>query len=165
MAYQNFVREVCVRSKKRKVTGSTVIDSAQDVARLCRDLEAETQEHFVVLCLDPRFVVTSRQTVSIGTIDSALAHPREVFRHAVMEGAYAIVLVHNHPTGDPTPSEPDIGVTQRMCEAGALLDIEVHDHVIVSDGGYFSFKEEAEKRNRLKMSPEEMLARLLAGGR
>jgi DNA repair protein RadC len=162
MAYSNYVREVAIKSTKRRVSGSTQINSAADIARVCRDLEAETQEHFVVLCLDTQFVVTSRQTISIGTISEAMAHPREVFRAAVMQGAYAIVIVHNHPAGNPQPSEADIGVTQRMCEAGELLGIEVYDHVVIGAGQYFSFKEESKRRETMKyMSPEELLAQLL----
>lgn len=165
MAYSNYVREVAIKSTKRRVAGSTQINSAADIARVCRDLEAETQEHFVVLCLDTQGVVTSRQTISIGTISEALAHPREVFRAAIMQGAYAIAIVHNHPAGNPTPSEADINVTQRMCEAGELLGIEVYDHVVIGAGQYFSFKEEAAKRAQRHMSPEELLAQLLGGRR
>jgi DNA repair protein RadC len=170
MAYSNFVREVAIRSTKRRVTGSTQINSAADIARLCRDLEAETQEHFVVLCLDTQYAVTSRQTVSIGTVSETMVHPREVFRAAIMQGAYAIALVHNHPSGSTAPSEPDLGVTQRMCEAGELLGIEVYDHVIVGAGEYFSFKEESKRRSEAKYPPppkvfEELIVQLLGGCR
>lgn len=161
MAYQNYVREVAIRSTKRRVAGSTQINSAADIARVCRDLEAETQEHFVVLCLDTQGVVTSRQTIAIGTISEAVAHPREVFRAAIMQGAYAIALVHNHPAGNPTPSEADMAVTDRMIQAGDLLGIEVYDHVIIGAGEYFSFKEESKRRDAKYMSPEELLMQLL----
>ena len=79
-----------------------------------------------------------------------MIHPREVFKYAVKYSAYSIILVHNHPSGDPQPSEQDIDVTQRFKEAGELLRIEVLDHVIIADEKYLSIKEYSKKKTRLK---------------
>ena len=81
----------------------------------------------------------------MGTLTASLVHPREVFRDAIRSAAAAIVLVHNHPSGDPSPSAEDRSVTERLRSAGALLGIRVLDHVIVADSGYFSFREAGEQ--------------------
>lgn len=79
--------------------------------------------------------------VSVGTLTASLVHPREVFREAIRNAAAALLLVHHHPSGDPSPSAEDRSVTDRLVAAGCLLGIRVVDHVIVADGGYFSFQE------------------------
>jgi DNA repair protein RadC len=79
--------------------------------------------------------------VSVGTLTASLVHPREVFREAIRSAAAAILLVHNHPSGDPAPSEDDRSVTRRLQAAGELVGIRVLDHVIVSEGGFYSFRE------------------------
>ena len=81
------------------------------------------------------------EIVSIGTLDASLVHPREVFRTAAMHRAAAIVLFHNHPSGDPTPSHDDVALTARLQQAGTLMGIEVVDHVILADTRYCSFQE------------------------
>jgi DNA repair protein RadC len=91
--------------------------------------------------LDARNKLITKETISIGTINSSLVHPREVFEPAIRELAVAIILVHNHPSGDPTPSEDDIALTKRLIEAGKILGIEVTDHIIIGKNKYFSFKE------------------------
>jgi len=103
-----------------------------------RDLQRES---FQVLLLDGRHRLIAIEEVSLGTLTASLVHPREVFREAIRHAAAAIVLVHNHPSGDPTPSLEDRSVTGRLSSAGRLLGIQVLDHVIVSEGGYFSFQE------------------------
>jgi DNA repair protein RadC len=98
-------------------------------------------ECFVVLLLNTRRRVKGHHLVSIGTLDTILVTPREVFRTAVMLGAAAVVLLHNHPSGDPTPSEADIKVTRDLIRAGQLLKIEVLDHVIVGANQHTSLKQ------------------------
>lgn len=98
-------------------------------------------ECVAVLLLTTRLRVKGHQIVSIGMLNEAMAHPREVFRVAVMGAAYGILLMHNHPSGEVTPSEADRLITKRICEAGNILRIEVHDHVIVGHQRYFSFRE------------------------
>jgi DNA repair protein RadC len=91
------------------------------------------KEHFVVVFLNTRRRVTGHSLVSIGQLDQCLASPREVFRPAIVAAAQAIVLVHNHPSGDPTPSEADIRITRDLIRAGQLLKIEIIDHVIAGE--------------------------------
>ena len=98
-------------------------------------------ECFVVLLLNTRRRVKGHHLVSIGTLDTILVHPREVFRVAVIASAAAVVLMHNHPTGDPTPSDADVKVTRDLVRAGQLLKIEVLDHVIVGNPDSKSLRE------------------------
>lgn len=98
-------------------------------------------ERFLALMLDGRHRVMHDVLVSQGTLTASLVHPREVFREAVRSAAAAIVLVHNHPSGDPTPSAEDRTVTERLVAAGELLGIRVVDHVVVAEHGYHSFNE------------------------
>lgn len=99
------------------------------------------QEHFAAVLLDTKSGVISVETVSVGGLDSSSAHPREVFKVAIRKNAAGIILAHNHPSGDPTPSLDDLAVTKRLAEAGRLLGIEVLDHLIIGDNRYISFKE------------------------
>ena len=98
-------------------------------------------ECLVVLILNTRRRVKGHHLVSMGTMDSLLVHPRDVFRAATIAGAAAVVLMHNHPSGDPTPSEADIRVTRELIRAGQLMRIEVLDHVIIGVGCYKSLRE------------------------
>lgn len=104
-------------------------------------LEDLTVEEFHIAILDSQHRLERDVTVTRGILNSSLVHPREVFREAIAEHAAAIILVHNHPSGDPTPSADDRLVTDQMVAAGRLLDIPVHDHVIVGRGRYTSFAE------------------------
>lgn len=99
-------------------------------------------EQFGVVLLDTRHRVLRTVVLSVGTLDSSIVHPREVFGAAAAAGAAALVLFHNHPSGDPKPSPDDVSLTRRMAAAGALMGIDVIDHVILADVRYFSFKEE-----------------------
>jgi DNA repair protein RadC len=98
-------------------------------------------ECFVVLFLNTRRRVKGHQLVTTGTLDSTLVHPREVFRAAVVSSASVVVLMHNHPSGDPTPSQADIKVTRDLVRAGQVMNIEVLDHVIIGNGIQSSLKE------------------------
>jgi len=100
------------------------------------------REICVAVMLNTRFNVTGHHLVSIGSLNESIVHPREVFRAAVAMNAYAtILLMHNHPSGDPQPSEADHRVTRRMKEAGDILQITLIDHIIIGNGRWFSFKE------------------------
>lgn len=104
------------------------------------------KEHLVALLANTRYRVTGYHIVAIGTLNECTAHPREILRAAVVAGAYAIVLVHNHPSGDPSPSEADRRLTRRVADSADLLQIRLIDHVVVGDPadisqGYYSFKE------------------------
>ena len=116
--------------------------SPRDVAAaFAPRLEDLPVEEFHVAILDAQHRLERDVTVTRGLLNSSLVHPREVFREAIAERAAAIILVHNHPSGDPTPSADDRLVTEQLVAAGRLLDIPVHDHVIVGRGRYTSFAE------------------------
>lgn len=99
------------------------------------------KEYFLILLLDGKNRIIRRVQVSEGSLNQSIVHPREVFNPAVKESAAAVILVHNHPTGDPSPSSEDIAVTRRLREAGEIMGIKVLDHIIVGDGEYLSFVE------------------------
>ena len=99
------------------------------------------REHFRAILLNTKNHVIRIVTVAIGTFSSTAVHPRELFKSAIKASAAGIILVHNHPSGDPTPSDPDIEITSHLVEAGKLLGIEVLDHVIIGDSSFTSFKE------------------------
>jgi DNA repair protein RadC len=100
------------------------------------------QERFVVVYLDGRHRVLGEEMVSQGTLTASLVHPREVFRPALRASAAAVILVHNHPSGDPTPSAEDRAVTERLARAGEILGVRVLDHVVVAERGYVSLRED-----------------------
>ncbi|MFQ5843722.1 MAG: DNA repair protein RadC [Planctomycetota bacterium] len=104
-------------------------------------LRDRKKERFLVVLLDARHRLLREEMVSEGSLTSSIVHPREVFLPAVRESAGAVVLVHNHPSGDPSPSDEDVAITRRLLRASELLGIRVLDHVIVGDGSYASFKE------------------------
>ncbi|MBU4245936.1 DNA repair protein RadC [archaeon] len=118
----------------------TKITCAKDVYELMKEkLSDLKQEVFVVLYLDAKNHVLKEEIVTKGTLDASLIHPREVFRGAIKESAHAIIVVHNHPSGDPSPSEEDKRITEKLSEAGGLLDIKMLDHVVVGRNGFYSF--------------------------
>ncbi len=104
-------------------------------------LGREKKEHFVALLLDSQNSLLAIQNISLGTLNETLVHPREVFEPAVRQLAAAIILVHNHPSGDLEPSDADIRLTHRLQSVGEVMGIEVLDHIIISSRGYISFKE------------------------
>lgn len=120
-----------------------IIRSPQDVFTLLHaEMKYLQQEHFVVILLNTKnHVIEQPKTISIGTLNSALVHPREVFRAAVKQSSASLVCVHNHPSGDTTPSKEDIEITKRLIEAGRIIGIEVLDHVIIGDNRFVSLKE------------------------
>ena len=130
------------RTLSRAPAERTLFRSPQDVAAyLLPRYGAGAVEQFGVLMLDTKHRALRATVLSVGTIDASLVHPREVFRAAAVGGAAALVLFHNHPSGDPTPSMNDVALTERMVQAGTLMGIEVLDHVVLADVKYFSFKE------------------------
>jgi DNA repair protein RadC len=117
-------------------------DSPEIVYCHSRDLATEHREHFAVILLNARYRYIRRELVSIGSLNASIVHPREVFRPAIRAAAAAVVLVHNHPSGDPAPSRDDIEITRRLVRAGELVGIDVLDHVIVTTNGYCSLRRE-----------------------
>ena len=128
---------------KRKYRGKEpkAIRGPDDVVKLLgKKFRRESREHFVVLLLNARHEAIGRETVSIGSLNASIVHPREVFRPALFQAAASIILVHNHPSGDPEPSEEDLGITKRLVQAGELLGISVLDHLIIARRGTVSFR-------------------------
>ena len=121
-----------------------VIKSPAEVyqaAKLLLGLHEKSQEHFCIFCLNTKNKITGVHTISIGSLNASIVHPREVFKAALLNNASAIVLMHNHPSGDPEPSREDIATTRRLVDAGNILGIDVLDHIIIGDGRYISLKE------------------------
>jgi len=106
-----------------------------------KDLRDHKKEHFVIFYLDSRNQEIKREIISVGSLNANLVHPREVFEPAVRHLAAQIILAHNHPSGDPEPSEDDLEITKRLTESGKILGIEVVDHIIITKTGFISFKE------------------------
>lgn len=131
----------------RRIAGSTrsdavIIRTPQDVTQLLtEELRYLTKEHFVCLFLNTKNHVIGQETLSIGSLNASIVHPREVFQAAIKRNSAAIVCAHNHPSGDPTPSPQDIEITKRLVEAGEIIGIDVLDHIIIGDKGYISLKE------------------------
>jgi DNA repair protein RadC len=128
--------EVDVDDKPKRV-----LKSPEDVAAEMRGrLKGKKKEHFWVICLDTRNRLINCKPVSIGSLDTSIVHPREVFKEAVSSSAASVIFVHNHPSGDPEPSKEDIELTKRLVKAGEIVGIDVLDHIIVCDKSYLSLK-------------------------
>jgi DNA repair protein RadC len=118
-----------------------IFKSPEDVAAVMRSkLKGKKKEHFWVVCLDTRNRLIDWKQVSIGSLDTSIVHPREVFKEAVSASAASVIFVHNHPSGDPEPSKEDIELTKRLVKAGEIIGIDVLDHIIVCDKSYLSLK-------------------------
>ena len=123
-------------------TNLPVINDAKDAVAQLSDMRDLKKEHLVALYLNAKNQLVHKETISMGTLNANLVHPREVFEPALKYSAAQIIAAHNHPSGDPKPSEDDLEVTKRLTEAGKMMGIELMDHVIVSKNSHFSFKEE-----------------------
>ncbi len=123
---------------REKPTGPKLLTPAS-CAKFLSPMEDMGQEAFVVMTLTTKNDVIQKHLVSLGTLNPALVHPREVFKVAIMDSAAAIILAHNHPSGDPTPSSEDIKITRQLVQAGKIIGIKVLDHVIIGspDAGLF----------------------------
>ena len=141
------IREAVVRYRGSRRRIGDVVRRPGDVARFVRRVVGnDAREHFVVLLLDGRHRPIAYQVVSIGTATASLVHPREVFQGAIGVGACAVIVAHNHPSGDPTPSREDLEVTARLTRAGELIGIRVLDSVVVTESAYVSIREEDPER-------------------
>jgi DNA repair protein RadC len=131
-------RRTLVRGRRERVQ----IRAARDVAELLvPQFGTRPVEQFGVLLLDTKNRVLRTTLLSVGTLDASIVHPREVFRAAASAGAAALVLFHNHPSGDPTPSDDDVALTKRLVRAGDLMGIAVIDHVIIAESRFHSLRE------------------------
>lgn len=131
------------RITRSKLGETVTVRRPQDAADyVMEELRYLKKEHFVCLFLNTKNHIIARETLSMGTLNSSLVHPREVFRAAIKYSSASIVCAHNHPSGDPTPSPEDVTLTKRLAEAGQLVGIEVLDHLVIGDGKFISLKEQ-----------------------
>jgi len=158
------VREEPSRTRRR----DNSLESPEEIRDLWRTVIARSpwfhqdKEHLVSLCLDAQHRLKSFSLVSMGTLNETLAHPREIFRPAIADSARSIIVVHNHPSGDPSPSRLDLRLTRQLYLVGDLLRIPLLDHIIIGDGKYFSFREVARlwpENQRDAFRLEKMLGR------
>lgn len=128
--------ELARRASAWPAGDSPVVTTPEDVVALCAtQLRGLDREHFWALALSTKNRLLRMFEVSVGSLNSSIVHPRELFKEAVRLSAASIVIVHNHPSGDPTPSGADLQLTRRLARAGEVLGIEVLDHVVIGDGG------------------------------
>ena len=118
-----------------------MVKSPEDVLKIVKSqLKGKRKEHFLVLCLDTRNRLINCKPVSMGSLDTSIVHPREVFKEAVSSSAASVIFVHNHPSGDPEPSKEDVELTKRLVKAGEIIGIDVLDHIVVCDRSCLSLK-------------------------
>ncbi len=132
-------KRVATHPRREKVT----IGKPDDIVQMVMEkMRYYREEHFCALLLDTKGKVIEEVEISVGDLNSAPVHPREVFRQAVKRSASAIALIHNHPSGDPMPSEEDVIITARLMETAEIIGIQIVDHIIIGDGTYVSLKTE-----------------------
>ncbi len=135
--------ELGQRLVRTRLPDAQTIRSPQDAADLLMEqLRYLQKEHFVCLFLNTKNHIIAQETLSIGSLNASIVHPREVFRAAIKCSSASVVCAHNHPSGDPTPSPEDIRMTERLCQAGDIVGIDVLDHIVIGDGIFVSLKEQ-----------------------
>lgn len=135
--------ELAKRLGESRMEFEGIVKSPQDAAQLVlRELSLADKEHFMIIMLNIKCRVIAKKIISIGHLHSSLVHPREMFKEAIRRSSAAVILVHNHPSGDLTPSKADLATTERLCKVGEILGIEVVDHIIIGDNRYLSFREQ-----------------------
>lgn len=136
------VIELSKRFKSFKDGDNYKIHNSKDAAMLVmKEMKSLNQEHLVVIMLNTKNVVISVKNVFVGSLNSSIVHPREVFSYAIKKSSASIIICHNHPSGDPSPSDEDIKVTYRLEKCGEILGIHLIDHLIIGNGQYISLKE------------------------
>ena len=143
------------RTLSKPLKRGLVIQGSSDIYLhyhpILRDLKKEV---FMILLLDTKHRVLDQMTISTGSLNLNIVHPREVFHAAVRQSAAAVIVLHNHPSGDPTPSEEDIELTDRLVRAGEVMGIKVLDHIIIGDGQYLSFSEKGLLSRMTRWKPD-----------
>lgn len=135
--------ELGQRLAKARLPETGNIRNPRNVADMVMEqLRYLQKEHFVCLFLNTKNHIIAQETLSIGSLNASIVHPREVFRAAIKCGSASMICIHNHPSGDPTPSPEDISMTRRLCDAGEIVGIDVLDHIIIGDGEFISLKEQ-----------------------
>ncbi len=131
----------CRLATTPREANGTITSPGQAADLFMEELRYKKKEYFKILLLNTKNHIMSREEVSIGSLNASLVHPREIFNIPLRKSAASIILFHNHPSGDPTPSQEDLQVTRRLVDAGNILGISVRDHIIIGDGCFFSFRE------------------------
>lgn len=132
--------KVLIKEYNQKYPNKIQLNTAAEVYSEMHDIKQNDREFLVVFHLNTKNQIIAREIVSIGILNASLIHPREVFKHAICFSANAIILSHNHPSGDPTPSSEDIRVTKTLRDVGSLIGIDLTDHVIVCENDYYSLR-------------------------
>ncbi|RKD27979.1 DNA replication and repair protein RadC [Caminicella sporogenes DSM 14501] len=134
--------ELGSRISKSLIDFRVSIKSPKDVVDFfIEDMKFLNKEHFKIVLLNTKNEIITYETISIGSLNASIVHPREVFNRAIKKNAASVILLHNHPSGNPNPSREDINITKRLVNAGKIIGIEVLDHIIIGDGNYYSMKE------------------------
>jgi DNA repair protein RadC len=120
----------------------TMIYTTNDAISICRDIASKKQEHMLVLYLNARHELLQKEVIGMGSLNALVIEPKEIFSPGLLTPCAEIIIIHNHPSGDVTPSDEDVQFTQRVQNAGEILGIQLIDHLIVCSSGYFSFREE-----------------------
>lgn len=132
-----------LETQEKETSKNITLSSPKDVAKIAQSiLRDKKKEHLLIFPLSPRNRIAKESIISIGTLDASLVHPREVFQEAISRNAAQIILAHNHPSGDPEPSEEDIKITKCLVKAGKIIGIEIIDHIIVTKDIFLSLKDE-----------------------
>lgn len=143
---QIYLREVSVKYRKRRVKSDAPVDEAlnepEKVVELFRDMQDETKEKLIAVSLDAKLKIINFEVVGVGIVSGVFARPAEALRAAIMVNAYGVILVHNHPSGDPTPSDEDKAFTKQIGRSCDDLGIKLHDHIIIGSDSFFSFDDE-----------------------
>lgn len=128
-------------SRSLQETKKTIKSPSDVVEIFVKEMSLLKKEYFKAVFLNTKNEIISYETISIGSLNASIVHPREVFNRAIKKSSASIILLHNHPSGNTTPSKEDIAITNRLIEAGKIIGIEVLDHIIIGNGGYYSLKE------------------------
>ncbi|MGL6174009.1 MAG: RadC family protein [Cellulosilyticaceae bacterium] len=135
--------ELAKRISKQRYEIGAKFNNPRDISNLfMEELRHRREECFLTLLLDAKCRMITYELVSKGSLTASIVHPREVYKRAISKSAYSIVAIHNHPSGDPTPSKEDIQITTRLKQVGELVGIPLMDHIIIGDGSYISLKEQ-----------------------
>ncbi len=132
---------LALREEYKEYETRPKMTAPERVVELVKGMMLEDKEAFILLSLNSKNGVIAIRTISIGSLNANIVHPREVFKAAIFDSANGIIVAHNHPSGDPTPSREDIEITKKLVESGAFLGIPLLDHVIIGDDKYHSMKE------------------------
>ena len=133
--------ELVERALKVRNESLPIVQSVKDVVMQVSYLREKTREHLMAIYLNARNELLYRKHIFTGTLNASLIHPREIFQEALSQNAASVILVHNHPSGDPEPSQDDLEITKRLTEAGKIMGIDILDHIIITKTKIFSFKE------------------------